>query len=241
MIQFFDVGKRFGDRVALADVNFKIPRGQFVFLRGPSGAGKTTLLKLIYRAESPSEGQILVNGRNVGSIPKRKVPFLRRTIGVVFQEFSLIERRTVSDNVTYLPRILGERRPERRRLAAEALAKVGLDHLQDAFPAELSGGEQQRVAIARALISRPQILIADEPTGNLDPELSRDIISLFFEINRQGTTVILATHNPSLRRRGRDRILKLESGRLVEDRIMDPISAEDIPVALGPPDPVATR
>ena len=221
MIEFFQVSKSFGDRVALDEVSFRIAEGQFAFLSGASGAGKTTLLRLIYRADRPTSGHILVNGRNLNSIPRRKVPFLRRTIGVVFQEFSLIERRTVFENVSYLPRILGIPRREQRRLAEETLARVGLAELIDAFPAELSGGEQQRVAIARALVNRPDILIADEPTGNLDPELSAEILRLFFEVNRDGTTVLLATHDPSLERRAGDRILVLDRGRLARNEVLD--------------------
>ncbi len=220
MIEFFQVTKSFGDRVALDRVSFRIPEGQFVFLSGASGAGKTTLLRLIYRAERPTSGQILVNGRNLNSIPRRKVPFLRRTIGVVFQEFSLIERRTVVENVSYLPRILGLSRRDQRRLAEETLERVGLADRIDAFPAELSGGEQQRVAIARALVNRPDILLADEPTGNLDPELSAEILRLFFQVNRDGTTVLLATHDPALERRPGDRILVLHRGRLVTDEVL---------------------
>jgi cell division transport system ATP-binding protein len=218
VIQFFHVGKRYpGGQVALADLTFEIPRGEFVFLTGPSGAGKTTLLKLIFREEVPSEGQILVHGRNVSSIPRGKVPFLRRSIGVVFQDFRLIPRKTVFENVTYLPRILGLDRPSQRRLAYQALRRVGLAHRLNAFPLELSGGEQQRVAIARALVADPDILVADEPTGNLDPDLSAEILRLFLAIHRRGTTVVLATHDrDTIRRIGR-RVLTLEAGRLAGD------------------------
>ncbi len=221
MIQFFGVSKLYPrERLALDDVSFSIPRGQFVFLKGPSGAGKTTLLKLIYRDELPTAGRILVNGRNVAALPRKKIPYLRRTIGVVFQGFNLIERKTVFENVTYLPRILGTSLKEQKRIAYRTLARVGLAHRMGAFPSELSGGEQQRVAIARALINEPEILIADEPTGNLDPELSREIIRLFIEINRRGTTVVVATHDPTIIHRVGNRILVLDRGRLVRDRVM---------------------
>ncbi|HSN86029.1 MAG TPA: ATP-binding cassette domain-containing protein, partial [Thermoanaerobaculia bacterium] len=161
MIQFFHVSKRYpGGQSALDDLTFEIPRGQFVFLTGASGAGKTTLLRLIFREEVPSSGQILVNGRNVSSIPRSKIPYLRRTIGVVFQDFRLIHRKTVFENVTYLPRILGQDLKTQKQLAFQALRRVGLAHRLNAFPPELSGGEQQRVAIARALINEPDILIA---------------------------------------------------------------------------------
>jgi cell division transport system ATP-binding protein len=202
-------------------VSFEIPRGQFVFLRGPSGAGKTTLLRLIYREEIPDGGTVLVNGRNVAALPRTKIPYLRRTIGVVFQDFHLIARKTVLENVVYLPRILGASPKEQRRLAEETLTRVGLADRLDARPLELSGGEQQRVAIARAIVNQPELLIADEPTGNLDPELSRQIIDLFLEINLLGTTVLLATHDPTLIARAGGRILELEAGVLVGDHAVE--------------------
>jgi cell division transport system ATP-binding protein len=219
LIQFFQVSKRYpgGQGAALEQVSFDIPRGQFVFLTGASGAGKTTLLRLIFRAEVPSEGQIVVNGRNVASVPLSKIPYLRRTIGVVFQDFRLIARKTVFENVTYLPRILGQDLKTRKQLAYNALRRVGLAHRLNAFPPELSGGEQQRVAIARALINEPDILIADEPTGNLDPDLSWEILRLFLEVNLRGTTVLLATHDRDLIRRIGKRVLTLDKGRLVSD------------------------
>jgi cell division transport system ATP-binding protein len=219
LIQFFQVSKRYpgNPEPALNDVSFEIPRGQFVFLTGASGAGKTTLLRLIFREEIPSDGQIVVNGRNVASIPRSKIPYLRRTIGVVFQNFRLISRKTVFENVTYLPRILGQDLKTQKQLAFQALRRVGLAHRLNAFPPELSGGEQQRVAIARALINEPDILIADEPTGNLDPDLSWEIMRLFLEVNLRGTTVILATHDRDLIQRIGKRVITLEKGQLLSD------------------------
>ena len=219
MIQFFQVSKRYpgNPEPALNEVSFEIPRGQFVFLTGASGAGKTTLLRLIFREEVPSGGQIVVNGRNVASIPRSKIPYLRRTIGVVFQDFRLIARKTVFENVTYLPRILGQDLTTQKQLAFQALRRVGLAHRLNAFPPELSGGEQQRVAIARALINEPDILIADEPTGNLDPDLSWEILRLFLEVNLRGTTVILATHDRDLIQRIGKRVITLEKGQLAAD------------------------
>lgn len=218
MIQFFHVGKRFpGGQVALDDVTFSLLGGQFAFLTGASGAGKTTLLRLIYRGDVPTTGRILVNGRNVASLPPNKIPYLRRTLGVVFQNFRLIDRKTVFENVSYLPRILGAEREEQRQRAQWALRRVGLAHRMNAFPPELSGGEQQRVAIARAVIAQPDILIADEPTGNLDPDLSWEIVRLFLEINLRGTTVLLATHDRATIERVGGRVLTLEAGRLVHD------------------------
>jgi cell division transport system ATP-binding protein len=219
LIQFFQVSKRYpgNQEPALNEVSFEIARGQFVFLTGASGAGKTTLLRLIFREEVPSGGQIVVNGRNVASIPRSKIPYLRRTIGVVFQDFRLIGRKTVFENVTYLPRILGQDLKTQKQLAFQALRRVGLAHRLNAFPPELSGGEQQRVAIARALINEPDILIADEPTGNLDPDLSWEIVRLFLEVNLRGTTVILATHDRDLIQRIGKRVITLEKGQVASD------------------------
>ena len=228
MIQFFHVSKQYpGGQLALDDVSFEIARGDFVFLTGPSGAGKTTLLKLIFREEVPSHGQILVNGRNVASIPRSKIPFLRRTISVVFQDFRLIPRKTVFENVSFLPRILGADLGTQKRLAQEALDRVGLGHRMAAFPLQLSGGEQQRVSIARALINEPEILIADEPTGNLDPDLSEEILSIFREINERGTTLLIATHDRGLLARLGKRVLALRAGRLEADD--DPMTCAEGP------------
>ena len=242
MIEFFGVSKSYGDnRPALDGVSFRIPAGQFVFLKGSSGAGKSTLLKLIFREETPTDGRILVNGRNVAALPRKKIPYLRRTIGVVFQEFSLIARKTVFENVCYLPRILGATMRQQKRLVHLTLNRVGLSERMDAFPHELSGGEQQRVAIARALINEPEILVADEPTGNLDPGLSEEILRLFVEINQRGTTVVFATHDPNIFHRPGDRILVLDQGRLVRDRLMSsPSESSGVrgDVRLPPPDAV---
>lgn len=219
MIQFFGVSKRYpGGQLALDNVSFELERGDLVFLTGASGAGKTTLLKLIFRQEAPSSGQIVVNGRNVSSIPERKIPFLRRTMGIVFQDFRLIARKTVLENVTFLPQILGVEREARRKLAFEALRRVGLADRAQAFPPQLSGGEQQRVAIARAIINQPDILIADEPTGNLDPDLSWEILRLFSAIHQRGTVVLVATHDRDLIHRVGGRVLTLGGGRLVGDQ-----------------------
>jgi cell division transport system ATP-binding protein len=236
VIRFFKVGKRYaGGQVALDDVTFQIPRGAFAFLTGPSGAGKTTLLRLIFREEVPSDGQILVNGRNVASLPRGKVPYLRRTLGIVFQDFRLIPRKTVFENVAYLPRILGADRAAQRKMAYQALRRVGLAHRMGAFPTELSGGEQQRVAIARALIAEPELLIADEPTGNLDPDLSAEILRLFLDINRRGTTVLLATHDRELIHRIGRRVLGLDQGRLVRDEMLEPGEPPAASFAVDPP------
>lgn len=218
MIQFLRVSKRFASgTVALDEVTFQVESGEFVFLTGDSGSGKTTLLSMIYRAALPTTGSVLVNGRNVGSLPPKKVPYLRRTIGVVFQDSRLISRKTVYENVAYLSRILGRSLEAQRQMVLEALAQVGLEQRATAFPDQLSGGEQQRVAIARALVDRPAVLLADEPTGNLDPGLSRQIFELFAEANERGTTVLVATHDPRAISRFPARVLRLQNGQLLED------------------------
>jgi len=231
-IRFVQVSKRFPDQTrALIGVTLEIDRGEFAFVTGPSGAGKTTLLSLIYGAMVPSSGTVLVNGRNVGALPQRKIPYLRRTIGVVFQDSRLIRRKTALENVAYLPRLLGLPTREQRQLAQDALARVGLTHRMNAFPEQLSGGEQQRVAIARAVVNRPSVLLADEPTGNLDSDLSREIFDLFAEVNRGGTTVLVATHDHSVLRSVGGRVLYLKDGRLTGDSRftadMDPPEAAD--------------
>jgi cell division transport system ATP-binding protein len=217
MIQTYHVYKQYSrDSSALDDVTLSIDKGEFVFLTGPSGAGKTTFLKLIFREESPTQGQILVNGRNVSAIPESKIPFLRRSIGVVFQDFKLLKRKTVVENVAFVLRVMGVPAADRKRRAFHILKQVGLHHKMNVYPLQLSGGEQQRVAIARALINEPVLLLADEPTGNLDPELAFEIMSLFKEINNRGTTVLVATHDRELINRMGKRVIHLERGRVVE-------------------------
>jgi len=230
VIEFFNVSKDYpGGRPGLRDVSLRIPKGQMVFLTGASGAGKTTFLKLIYCEELPTEGNILVNGRNVSSLPRHKIPYLRRTIGVVFQSFRLIQRKTVFENVSYLPRVLGIDLKNQKKLAFETLRQVGLAHRINSFPRQLSGGEQQRVAIARSLINQPEILLADEPTGNLDPELSEEILRLFFDIHLRGTTVVFATHDRELINRVGKRVLTLDQGGLVSDYDPEATAAAPVP------------
>jgi len=220
MIQLFRVSKEYGRyRHALDDVSCSIERGEFVFLTGPSGAGKSTFLKLLFREERPTSGQIVVNGRNIGVLPDSQIPYLRRTIGVVFQDFKLIGRKTVFENIAFVQNVLGLPRNEQKRRAYQVLKRVGLHHQMNAYPDELSGGEQQRVAIARAIVNEPTLLLADEPTGNLDPMLSEEIMRLFAEINIRGTTVLVATHDFALIRRMGKRVLTLERGRLREQEL----------------------
>jgi len=217
VIRFYGVSKTYqGDVTAVHDVHLEVERGEFVFITGPSGAGKTTLLRLMLRQELPSSGQILVDGRNVGALPASKVPDLRRRIGVVFQDFKLIRRKSVLENVAYVLNVAAVPRREQRRRAYDALRAVGLGHRMAALPPALSGGEQQRVAIARAVVNQPALLLADEPTGNLDPDLALEIMRLFTEINARGTTVVVATHDREMIRRMQRRTLTLQHGRVVD-------------------------
>ncbi len=215
MIRLFNVSKRYNDVEAVSGATLEVAKGEFVFLTGPSGAGKTTLLRLMLRQELPSTGQILVNGRNVGALPVAKIPDLRRSIGVVFQDFKLIQRKTALDNVAYVLNVAGVPRSQQRKQAYEALRSVGLNHKLSAYPSALSGGEQQRVAIARAVVNEPALLLADEPTGNLDPDLAVEIMRLFREINARGTTVLVATHDRDLIERMQRRTVILERGHVV--------------------------
>jgi cell division transport system ATP-binding protein len=215
VIELFNVSKKYGTfRDALLDISFRVDSGEFVFLTGPSGAGKSTLLRLLFLEEPPTAGQIIVNGRNIGVLPQSQIPYLRRTMGVVFQDFKLIARKTVFENISYVQNVLGLARAEQKRRAYHVLKRVGLHHQMNAYPDELSGGEQQRVAIARAIVNEPTVLLADEPTGNLDPVLAEEIMRLFVEINIRGTTVVVATHDLELIRRMGKRTLTLERGRL---------------------------
>jgi cell division transport system ATP-binding protein len=216
LIEFYGVTKEYHGRRVLKDVTFQVRKGEFLFLTGPSGAGKTTLLKLIYRAERPTEGQLIVNGMNVSAMRPSRIPALRRTMGVVFQDYKLLPSRTVLENVTYVLKYLGETPFERRRRAYQVLRRVELHHRMGALPEELSGGEQQRVALARALVNDPALLVADEPTGNLDHRLAVEVMKLFTDVNVRGTTVLVATHDQDLIRRAGRRCLTLERGQIVE-------------------------
>ena len=216
MIQMFDVYKVYPNKhSALTAINLHINKGDFTFLTGQSGAGKTTMINLIFCAERATKGQIVVKGINLGKIKKSRIPYLRRDIGVVFQDFKLLNSRTVFENVVFALEVTGARRAEIKRKAWQVLKLVGLQNRLDATPLELSGGEQQRIAIARAIINDPTILLADEPTGNLDSEITRDIMELFKNINNRGTTVVIATHNNILAQQYATRHLTLERGRII--------------------------
>jgi len=218
MIRMSNVYKYYdGDFSALKGVDLTIRKGEFVFITGPSGAGKTTLLKLIYCEERPEEGEILVHGRNLTRLRNGSIPYLRRNIGVVFQDFKLIRSKSVYDNIAFALRVIGTPKAEMRRRAWEVLRRVGLQHKINSYHLRLSGGEQQRVAIARAVVNDPVILLADEPTGNLDAAVAWEIMKLLKEIHLRGTTVVVATHNLEIVERMKQRVLRLEQGRIVSD------------------------
>ena len=218
MINFEHVSKRYtGGVAALQDVSFELAAGEMAFLTGHSGAGKSTLLRLILMLERATRGQVIVNGRNLGKLPSRQAPSVRRGIGMIFQDHKLLSDKTVFDNVSLPLMIAGVRYPDIRRRVRAALDKVGLLSKEKSWPLTLSGGEQQRVGIARAIVGMPPILLADEPTGNLDPELSRELFNLFRQLNGQGVTVLVASHDLSLIRSMGQRVLVLANGRLADD------------------------
>ncbi|HEY3843980.1 MAG TPA: cell division ATP-binding protein FtsE [Acidimicrobiales bacterium] len=219
MIRFDSVTKTYkGSTVALRDISIEIDKGEFVFLVGSSGSGKTTFIRLLLREELPDRGQIWEAGRNIVDLPKWRVPYLRRNIGCVFQDFRLLPNKTVFENVAFALEVIGRPRHVVANQVPQVLDLVGLAGKDDRMPGELSGGEQQRVAIARAFVNRPMLLIADEPTGNLDPQTSVGIMRLLDRINRTGTTVVMATHDQNIVDQMRKRVIELEKGRLVRDQ-----------------------
>lgn len=218
MIQFYNVTKTYPNGVtALYGVNLQIEKGEFVFIVGPSGAGKSTLIKLIFREEVPTKGQIYVGGRSIVRMKHRDIPHLRRQIGMVFQDFRLLPDRTVFENIAFAMQVVGAGPAEIRKKVPEVLQLVGLKDRSQMYPSQLSGGEQQRVAIARALVNTPSLLIADEPTGNLDVDTSWEIINCLREINKRGTTVLVATHARDIVDALRQRVIALDRGRVVRD------------------------
>ncbi|NIQ37603.1 MAG: cell division ATP-binding protein FtsE [Proteobacteria bacterium] len=219
MIHTYHLYKTYpGGSTALSDINIRVERGGFVFLTGPSGAGKTTFLKLLFGQEKPSHGEILVDGINLSKIEGKRIPMLRRRIGMIFQDFKLLNHMTVFENVAFALEILGHSKKETKRKAWQALRLVGLHEKMEAYPLRLSGGEQQRVAIARALIKDPPLILADEPTGNLDPDLTADIINILILLNTKGTTVVVATHDTDLIERYRKKVIFLSRGKVVQHR-----------------------
>jgi cell division transport system ATP-binding protein len=205
-------------RPALDDVTLTIEKGEFVFLIGASGSGKSTVLRLLIREEVPTRGQVLVNGMNVVELPARKIPELRRGIGCVFQDFRLLPKKTVYENVAFALEVINKSQRSIKHTLPDVLEMVGLDGKAHRYPHELSGGEQQRVAIARAFVNRPLVLLADEPTGNLDPDTSQGIMGLLERINRKGTTVVMATHDNNIVDAMRRRVIELEFGKLIRDQ-----------------------
>ncbi len=218
MIEFKNVYKKYENGTnALENINLKIEKGEFVFIVGSSGAGKSTLLKLIIKEESATEGEITVNGRKLSALKYREIPYLRRTMGIVFQDFRLIEKMTVYDNVAFAMRAVGARNGEIRRRVPYILNLVNLENKARSYPSELSGGEQQRVGLARALVNNPAMIIADEPTGNVDPELSYEIVDLLEQINKCGTTILMVTHEHELVEKFSKRVIEISNGKIVKD------------------------
>ena len=218
MIRLIDIYKEYDSgSKALKGVSMRVDDGEFVFLVGPSGSGKSTILKLITAEVAPTEGRIMVNGYNLNNIRPRQVPYMRRTLGVIFQDFRLIEKKTVYENLVFVMRAVGASQRDIRKRIPYVLELVGLYRKRDQRPDQLSGGEQQRVAIARALVNNPQMIIADEPTGNLDPQRSLEIMMLLERINELGTTVLVVTHEKELVNRFSKRVVAIESGRIISD------------------------
>ncbi|GAA0378390.1 cell division ATP-binding protein FtsE [Paenibacillus motobuensis] len=220
MIEMQDVWKTYSNGThALKGISVKIDRNEFVYLVGPSGAGKSTFMKLIYREEVPTKGQISVNGFNIGRLKQRKIPYVRRNIGVIFQDFRLLPKLNVYENVAFAMEVVEAPKKVIRKRVPEVLELVGLKNKATRDPSQLSGGEQQRVAIARAIVNNPSVIIADEPTGNLDPETSWGIMQLLDEINFRGTTIVMATHNKDIVNTMRKRVIAIEHGNIVRDEM----------------------
>ncbi|HEL1619765.1 TPA: cell division ATP-binding protein FtsE [Streptococcus suis] len=218
IIEMKDVSKKYGNgTTALRGVSINVEPGEFAYIVGPSGAGKSTFIKLLYREEKLDKGTLKVGNFNLGQIKKKDVPMLRRSVGVVFQDYKLLPKKTVFENIAYAMEVIGEKPRNIKKRVMEVLDLVGLKHKIRSFPNELSGGEQQRIAIARAIVNNPKVLIADEPTGNLDPENSWEIMNLLERINLQGTTILMATHNSQIVNTLRHRVIAIEDGRVVRD------------------------
>lgn len=217
LVQFYNVSKIYPKGKALDDISLKIDRGEFVFLMGPSGAGKSTIIKMMFREEEPTRGQIFIAERSIVRMKRHDVPRVRRNMGIVFQDFKLLERKTVYENVAFAMEVVGANHREIKARVPDVLKMVGLQGKESSFPGELSGGEQQRVGIARALANQPLLLIADEPTGNLDIDTSLEILNLLLDINRRGTTIVMATHDREMVKAARKRVILLEKGKVAAD------------------------
>lgn len=228
MIEMQDVYKVYPNGTpALNGISVKIDKGEFVYVVGPSGAGKSTFIKLMYRETRPTKGHIFVNGFNIERLKNRKVPLLRRNIGVVFQDFKLLPKLSAYDNVAFALEVIGSSHRHMKRRVSEAMSWVGLEDKMNMLPSQLSGGEQQRVAVARSLVNNPAVIIADEPTGNLDPDTSWDIMKLFQRINDRGTTIVMATHNREIVNTLRKRVIAIERGQIVRDETKGTYGYED--------------
>ncbi|MAG59858.1 cell division ATP-binding protein FtsE [Candidatus Woesebacteria bacterium] len=217
MVKFEQVTKKFGQITALENVSSEIKKGEFVFITGPSGSGKTTLLRLLLREISPNKGKILIEGKDISTLRSSEIPFYRRKIGVVFQDFKLLADRTVYENVELVMEVSGEGQSAKRKIN-DALKQVGLAERANLFPRQLAGGEQQRTVLARALVAQPKLILADEPTGNLDPATARQIVSLIDQAAKNGTTVLMATHNADIVNSLKRRVIQLKQGKVVSDK-----------------------
>ena len=228
MIEMMNVTKRYNKGItAINNLSIQIKDGEFVYVVGPSGAGKSTFIKMMYREEKATKGRIRVGKYDLMKIKDRQIPYLRRYVGVVFQDFKLLQHKTVYENVAYAMEVIEKSPREIKRRVQEVLELVNLKHCVDNFPNELSGGEQQRVAIARAIVNTPGILIADEPTGNLDPETSMEIMDILERINEQGTTIVMATHNSQIVNEKKHRVIAIENGQIVRDQEQGEYGYED--------------
>ncbi|HLQ39872.1 MAG TPA: cell division ATP-binding protein FtsE [Tetragenococcus sp.] len=228
MIEMKDVTKKYSNgTTAIRNLSISIDQGEFVYVVGPSGAGKSTFIKLMYREEKATRGSLNIAGYDLIKIKNREVPYLRREIGVVFQDYKLLEKKTIYENVAYAMQVIGRKPREVKKRVMEVLDMVGLKHKVRVFPGELSGGEQQRISIARAIVNTPKVLIADEPTGNLDPDNSWEIMKLLDRINAQGTTVVMATHNQTIVDTIRHRVIAIENGRIIRDEMEGEYGYED--------------
>ncbi|CAM3531140.1 cell division ATP-binding protein FtsE [Marinicrinis lubricantis] len=228
VIEMQDVWKTYPNgNAAIQGINVKIDRNEFVYVVGPSGAGKSTFMKMMYREEKPTKGQIFVNGFNLAKLKQRKIPYIRRNIGVIFQDFRLLPQLTIYENVAFAMEVIEAPKKMIRKRTLEVLDLVKLKHKAQSLPSQLSGGEQQRVSIARAIVNNPSVIIADEPTGNLDPETSIGIMKLLEEINLRGTTIVMATHNKDIVNTFRKRVIAIEGGKIVRDQYRGEYGYED--------------